>query len=94
MFELKPDFEDVLDRYEAWWNCVIVDRPLVSIVFPVPVQNRKKALQIQYMPVGDLDLLFESLAPEGVWISHLAGISSLLEAEDALSKIAQWTRRR
>jgi len=36
MFELKPDFEDVLKRYEAWWDCVIVDRPLVSITFPKP----------------------------------------------------------
>ena len=36
MFELKPDFEDVLKRYEAWWDCAIVDRPLVSITFPKP----------------------------------------------------------
>ncbi len=34
MFELKPDFEEVLNRYEAWWKCDIVDRPLVSITFP------------------------------------------------------------
>jgi len=36
MFELKPDFEDVLNRYEAWWDCAVVDRPLVSMTFPVP----------------------------------------------------------
>ena len=36
MFELKPDFETVLERWEAWWNCAIVDRPLVSIAFPKP----------------------------------------------------------
>jgi hypothetical protein len=36
MFELKPDFEEVLNRYEAWWHCEILDRPLVSIAFPVP----------------------------------------------------------
>lgn len=35
-FELKPDFEQVLERYEAWWACEIVDRPLVSISFPKP----------------------------------------------------------
>ncbi|HOU11521.1 MAG TPA: trimethylamine corrinoid protein 2 [Anaerolineae bacterium] len=36
MFELKPDFEIVLDRYEAWWDCAILDRPLTSITFPKP----------------------------------------------------------
>ncbi len=34
MFELKPDFEDILNRFEAWWECEIIDRPLVSITFP------------------------------------------------------------
>lgn len=37
MFELKPDFDQVLARYEAWWACEIVDRPLVSITFPKPL---------------------------------------------------------
>ncbi len=36
MLELKPDFEKVLDRYEAWWNCSIVDRPLVSLTVAKP----------------------------------------------------------
>jgi hypothetical protein len=36
MFTLKPDFEEVFTRYEAWWECEIVDRPLVSIIFPKP----------------------------------------------------------
>jgi len=36
MFELKPDFDAVLNRYEAWWDCAIVDRPLASIRFPKP----------------------------------------------------------
>jgi hypothetical protein len=40
MFELKPDFERVLDRYEAWWQCEIVDRPLVSMSFPKPESDR------------------------------------------------------
>jgi hypothetical protein len=31
MFELKPDFEKVLERYEAWWHCEIVDRPLFCL---------------------------------------------------------------
>ena len=40
MFELKPDFEDVLNRYEAWWDCEIADRPLVSMSFPQPQARR------------------------------------------------------
>ncbi|MFH1008838.1 MAG: hypothetical protein V1800_15290 [Candidatus Latescibacterota bacterium] len=36
MFELKPDFQDVLNRYEAWWDCAVVDRPLVSMTFRKP----------------------------------------------------------
>ena len=34
MFKLKPDFEQVLNRYEAWWECEIIDRTLVSITYP------------------------------------------------------------
>jgi hypothetical protein len=40
MFELKPDFEEVLNRYEAWWGCDIVDRPLVSMAFSAPEADR------------------------------------------------------
>ncbi|MGC9347316.1 MAG: trimethylamine corrinoid protein 2 [Anaerolineae bacterium] len=40
MFELKPDFEGVMDRYEAWWQCEIVDRPLVSMSFGKPLDER------------------------------------------------------
>ena len=25
--EYKPDAPKVLDRFEAWWHCEIVDRP-------------------------------------------------------------------
>ncbi len=39
MFELKPDFDDVFDRYEAWWHCEVLDRPLVSISFPRPADE-------------------------------------------------------
>jgi len=42
MFELKPDFENVLNRFEAWWDCQILDRPLVSIPF-----FRKESERIQ-----------------------------------------------
>lgn len=29
--EFKPDFEKVLERFEAWWHCGLVDRALVSL---------------------------------------------------------------
>lgn len=41
MFELKPDFSAVLDRYEAWWECAIVDRPLVTMTFPVSADKHQ-----------------------------------------------------
>lgn len=50
MFEYKPDFEQVSQRYEAWWDGEIVDRPLVSIYCPkpadacVPVPDKARAL--------------------------------------------------
>ena len=40
MFEMKPDFELVLDRFEAWWDCAILDRPLASITLPKPASER------------------------------------------------------
>ncbi|NQU38848.1 MAG: hypothetical protein HQ523_02740 [Lentisphaerae bacterium] len=43
MFEMKPDFDDVLERYEAWWECAIVDRPLVSIAYAKP-ESQHRAL--------------------------------------------------
>jgi hypothetical protein len=27
----KPDFAKVMERFEAWWQCQIIDRPLTSI---------------------------------------------------------------
>ncbi len=54
MFELKPDFEQVLNRFEAWWECEIIDRPLASITFPKAVgQNgilsyKERWLDVEY----------------------------------------------
>ena len=31
LVEKVPDFERILARFEAWWHCEIVDRPLVSV---------------------------------------------------------------
>ena len=41
MFEFKPDFEEALNRYEAWWECEVVERALTSISFPKPESERQ-----------------------------------------------------
>ncbi len=60
MFELKPNFEDVQNRFEAWWNCQLIDRPLATISFakdekeqvPLPSKEfaslRERWLDIEY----------------------------------------------
>ena len=53
MFELKPDFEDVLNRYEAWWDCDIVDRPLVSMSFSLPPSELKDVPQKEHTTVRE-----------------------------------------
>ncbi len=40
MFALKPDFEAVIARYEAWWAGAVVDRPLVSMTFSKPLAEQ------------------------------------------------------
>ena len=53
MFELKPDFEEVLNRYEAWWDCDIVDRPLVSMAFALPPDERRPVPQKEHATIRD-----------------------------------------
>ncbi len=33
-FSLQPDYAKVRERYDAFWNCEIIDRPPVSIILP------------------------------------------------------------
>jgi len=40
MFQYKKDFEEVFARYEAWWNCEVLDRPLVSFTYAKPEADR------------------------------------------------------
>lgn len=40
MFAYKPDFAEVLARFEAWWCGAVIDRPLVSFTLPVPAEKR------------------------------------------------------
>ncbi len=56
------------------------------------IQKRDKALCLS-VPARDLNLLFQSMDPEGVWITDVTGISNEQEAKAALHKIAKWTKR-
>ncbi len=40
MFDLKPDYEEVLKRYEAWWHADVADRPLTIMHFAKPPSER------------------------------------------------------
>ena len=53
MFEFKPDFEEVFDRFEAWWDCRVLDRPLVSITFGKPEDQCVPWPQKQHPTVRD-----------------------------------------
>ena len=53
MFEAKPDFEEVLERYEAWWDCRIIDRPLVHMEYVLPKEERVPRPQKTYENVRD-----------------------------------------
>ncbi len=48
MFECKPDYEEVLSRFEAWWDCEILDRPLVSLDYALPKDQRKPLPKKEY----------------------------------------------
>ena len=64
MFELKPDFDDVMKRYEAWWNCAIVDRPLVSIAFSKPQAERQMFPRKDYANIRDRWMDTESIVKD------------------------------
>ena len=53
MFELKPDLEQVLERYEAWWECAVVDRPLVSMTFGRPGAEQVPYPESRYATLWD-----------------------------------------
>ena len=53
MFKYKPDFLEVLERYEAWWECRIVDRPLVSITFPKPEDEQRPPPETSHSSVRE-----------------------------------------
>lgn len=45
IFELCPDLDRIMDRFEAFWECKIIDRPMYSIVL---WKNEEDRIQINY----------------------------------------------
>jgi hypothetical protein len=40
MFELKPDYDQVLKRFEDWWDCAVIDHPPVGMTFAQPANKQ------------------------------------------------------
>jgi hypothetical protein len=55
------------------------------------IQEKRKAFVV-YLPVDELDQLFEHLRPEGAWLS-VGGIQDREQADRALEKIENWGMR-
>jgi len=65
-FKLKPDYEKVKERYDAFWHREIIDRPPVSIILPAekikPLPQKKyKSQEERWL---DVDFRAECLAIE------------------------------
>ena len=54
------------------------------------IQKAGKSLQIKLESVEELPLVFETLRPEGVWISRIGGIDSDETAEEVLKRVSEW----
>ena len=41
MFRLKPDYDQVLERFEGWWQCAVIDRPLYALTYAKPAAEQR-----------------------------------------------------
>ena len=53
------------------------------------IQNQGKLIQL-WVDIDELSLVFETLKPEGVWISGICGISDEYSANEVLKRISKW----
>ena len=53
------------------------------------IQEGKKASEI-FLDIKDLDLLFENLKPEGIWIGGISGVDNEETASYVLKRVEQW----
>ena len=67
----QPDFEQILQRFEAWWQCEIIDRPLISLSIPRTHQAPKLPAKT-YPTLRDDCMDFER---------HFEGIEAYLDGQ-------------
>jgi len=53
------------------------------------IQRAGKALELR-ITLDELPLVFETLEPEGVWFSHIKGISDRYTANEVIKRITAW----
>ena len=53
------------------------------------IQNKKKAIAL-YIDISELELVFETLKPEGVWFAEIRGIDSEHTANEVIKSIEKW----
>jgi hypothetical protein len=88
----KPDFEQVMSRFEAWWQCEIIDRPPVTIDVYRRAQDAGKCMQLICEDTDHALAVAEYLKPEGVWFRP-GGLYSPDEVEAFIRHIARWAAR-
>jgi hypothetical protein len=60
--ELKPDYQDTVTRFNAFWNGSIIDRPIVRITAPNPAAQGKGYVNNYYTRIhNDLDEVVQGL---------------------------------
>jgi len=60
--ELKPNYQDTIKRYEAFWNGDIIDRPIVRVRAPNPSFKGEKYLDNYYTRLNNpLEKIVEGL---------------------------------
>ena len=54
------------------------------------IQRAGKGIQLFGLDVSDLPLLFESLKPNGIWISHISGVRDRETVDEVLRRVSAW----
>ena len=54
------------------------------------IQGAGKSMQVTGVRLQDLDLLFESLRPEGVWIHDVIGVNDRETAGGVIKRVTAW----
>ena len=53
------------------------------------IQNKKKAIAL-YIDISELQSVFDTLKPEGIWFAQIKGIDSEHSASQVIKRIEQW----